>query len=965
MIKAKFNQFSEDNNLFKAVNQNKKLVNVLKNKIFKGYKKVNMNLNEKLKAVIDLNYDYNFKRNGLQSNKNQQITLNRNLVKLNEDNIHNKRNAIENDNKNNNNLLFYSTNYEDKNFGENKSSCNNYTIETLENNNNNGYNNTYYNENSNILHSNSNNQEKVFTANENNIQPEEIMNINNEINANAYVNVNNKNKYEPISGVNNYNNNIQTKKFSATMKNWIKINNKFYEENLKENKIIGKIKKNPAATASTYDTNLLLHVDHFPKKKYRKVKMQDQVTDMNEENQQHRNKLIFLTQKNVNHKEEVKAKLLKIQNSGNINLIDDISKVNFINFHAFDVKYPGYKEHFNNKIVQIEKEILKEIEDLNAQYGKLFDAENEKTQNFFDFQESKVFELTKRNKSAENPKNYGRPTSKQNFKTNPGLIRGFLRNFKNNKILVEFFKYKQEKEKREKMDFNNINEIAHDNDNNLNKNIFSTNSDYVETYFIGKASKSTINKSVFDNYNYNQNDILKNMQMQQKLKGYLKMLQEANETQENIPTILDHNFEEIGDEKDFIKKNVLNHQDIVNPSQENDINNTVNKIFTITDGFGQNQIIDQQSTQFNIQNKGKGPRKNKSNLKTKMQTNKISLYQQFHNFRLPDLHPNHDNLDDFSEETANSQEQMETIMRINNPHSKRRGSYRKEHDSYFLHQFRKNFNSITSQDENCNKESDKHDENILNRHKPNKVKRHMKTNVELFKIDMINKINGREENLLATNNKNENEKNSKFLHYTGKNPVDPNRLLHDTNKSDWENSLPKIDENSSINNSNSKFIGDSNHLKDLSDKSVSKYATNIEIKNINDNNEKVPSTKNRLNKQPHPNNFNKKINYSYYRPLADKIAKNNIINAQKLKFSRLKDMVFGFEDEEYKNSIIRDSANLKVNEVSINKIIKKSKSPEKIKPNTTESINHSRSPLKNLLNMQMEYIVKKQTQAET
>jgi hypothetical protein len=233
---------------------------------------------------------------------------------------------------------------------------------------------------------------------------------------------------------------------------------------------------------------------------------------------------IFLTDK-TNFKK--KSDSLKEEN---FKLIDDISKVNKINFYAFDVRPPGFKEHFNNKFTIIENEIIKEIRNLEKIYGNTFNAERENTLNLINIDKD-IFDFSNKKKAETNINFSVRPVSQHNFKTNPGLIRGYLRNFKNNKLLIEFFRYKNEKEKKEKLIYN---------EDNLDNAL-----DHVETYFIGKTTKKNFGFATSTNF-FQQNQL-------KKLKDYFDLKQPSGE---------EKNFGGYPDEVQEILSisNILNHQ---------------------------------------------------------------------------------------------------------------------------------------------------------------------------------------------------------------------------------------------------------------------------------------------------------------------------------------------------------------------------------------------------------------------
>jgi len=142
-----------------------------------------------------------------------------------------------------------------------------------------------------------------------------------------------------------------------------------------------------------------------------------------------------------------------------------------------------------------------------------------------------------------------------------------------------------------------------------------------------------------------------------------------------------------------------------------------------------------------------------------------------------------------------------------------------------------------------------------------------------------------------------------------------------------------------INNDKGEFIPPSILRSNLEGKkSNNKFYENLQKRNNFNNNK---------NKSLFTNSFQN----NYYKPLTDKISKNNIKNAQKYKFNRLKDIVFGANDEEYKQNLIKEY-NHNIDNYSLTK--SNNQTVYNNKPTTAPEIKITTSPLKNLINNQME-----------
>ena len=388
VINTKFSKPPEDKRLFKAFSENKKLVSLLKTKIFKGYKKVNMNLNEKLNLIID-------KKTKNLSNQDLSRSIQENKsflsIKLNKQNIH-----------------------------ENKEKTSNAII-----------------------------------------------------------------------------------------------------------------------------------IEDYNKHSYKIPNLQDQkINIVDEKNISN----LFLTQKD----QEIFPRN-KILEKDTKKYLDDISKVNVIKFCAFDVKLPEFKQHFNNKIVKFEKDIMKEINQINKQNLDNYLPGLENTENYLNCN-TEIFEISKRNKSACNPSSYGRPLSRQNFKTNPGLIRGFLKNFKNNRYLTEFFEYKNEIDKSEKF--------------KVFTGELNNQADYIDTYYIGrnnnfsgKFSDEFEKKELLSRNNYIQENIINydtypdNLEGSNKNQSLIVNMDEEFYVNSQEEKTKKENFTQVDEEVDLINEgNIFNEK---------------------------------------------------------------------------------------------------------------------------------------------------------------------------------------------------------------------------------------------------------------------------------------------------------------------------------------------------------------------------------------------------------------------
>lgn len=1028
VIRGRFNKAPEDKNFIKALSHNKKLVNVLKTKMFKGYGKVNMILHEKLNSVSVL-------KNNSQNNLLKSQELNR-LERIRE-----SRGA---ETMKSNELNYKNDEFED-NVPENNFN------KLLEE------------------------QEKQGILN-----PSMCHNVTNRENNIDHL----KNK------------DIEKAKISSN-------NNKFFSSNPKENERQIKTSRNQEETKTKNskklkkilkdktdkENTLLLHVDHFPKANTKSVKMRDQVTDMYEEqNSQHQ---LFLTQKNseIFDSSIVKNKFLNnLKNKHKIkNYISDISQVNQIKFFAFDVKNPGYKEHFNNKMVQIEKEILKEIEQINKEHDKKFDAENEKTLDFFDIDKSKLFDQTKKLNNLYNPNFYGRPTSKQNFKTNPGLVRGFLRNFKNNKLLTEFFKYKKEKEKRERFNIQT-------NEFSTSHNFGGTNSntDYVETYYIGKNNKNK-NKIA----SMTQNEFMKNNEIN-KMQKYFEMLNQQRINEEDEINYFNNLNQELYINKDFIKEfneyayshvngELHSNKDNLKPNEEfsnaeNNINNSSNnnnklEIKKILNENIDSQLLSGKKNNVTSDYLSNEKKKISGNYQIENITDSLknqsspvpilhshSNYPQKFRFNYSDekhkfLKVKELNYDEkyieehYYEEPINEEEIKRIMLKINDPNFNKDRGFVRERDTAF---FKKRTNYIDLQSQLDNEEEKEEDLKFLqnsNMKEENQENKFSKLDSPIRQAFIVKEKS--EEDYFDDSSDDRNERKRERIEKRKKNRISINSIIENKNQksenqedpvsgnliinqlkdikegkiksSETTNNICQVKDESKI---NLELIDNKIQINKLHENNLlNNFNFNIEIKNStienpteilqsglsfedqnnknlkdghdNENNlyqnyalnsdiykDKVISREQsppsflkanlegsisnnkyyeNLKKRNNPNNImninkNKKtivksLQTDYYKPLTEKIAKNDLRNIQKSKFNKLKDIVFGFEDEEYKSNMIRD------NNQNINNIYHKKLNPPNLydkKPTTAPANTTYKSPLRSLISNQMEVYMKNQ-----
>lgn len=797
-----------------------------------------------------------------------------------------------------------------------------------------------------------------------------------------------------------------------------------YENNKKhESKKAKKKKKSEADLANP----LQLHVDHFPKPNYKTVKVRDQITDMPDEANSHSN--LFLTQKNPEiDSAAAKKNLIKdLKSRHNISYISDISQVNHINFCAFEVKNPGHKEHFNNKIVQIEKEILKEINQINKDQANNYNAELEKTGNFFDLDKSKVFDFTKRNKSASNPYFYGRPTSKQNFKTNPGLIRGFLKNFKNNKLLLEFFKYKKEKDKRELFNLQSNDFSSSQIFLNANTNL---NTDYIETYYIGKKVNGVVkNASLTQNDFYKKNEI-------EKMKKYFEMIKQQKIHEKDEFNHLNNLNQDLFINKEFIKEfneyalklanGELNSEQKPNFNEDlsnqynnficskkllemnkNNLNqdleanlNKIDKIDEISENNEhksvlQNDPMDNLVTEIfhsnNSQKSNLSPTVDfapgsppsfqfKLHLKTKRKSDKDLNSYKIHEKYLEE---------NFYEESIDEDETKKVMLQVNDSKIKRVGSFKKEKEKAFFRQitncdephntnpdydrdskFLYNFNIIGKNLKNKNVfknlsnnlenqritiDNDLNNE-IPKRKRKSKIKSSLKDALESNKHlnlnqlkDLILNQNTNEKNLISNNNTNRNIKT-----FTNENPTEilPSGLSYEDN-----DKIPKQEHAEGLfenEDYNANVNYEDYYPKHLEHKAISPPSflrSNFQGKNSSNSIYENLQNKNKNNNKIQISLVNSKQN-DYYKPISDKVSKNSFRNIQKIKFNRLKDIVFGTGNDEHKQKMIIDNIpNLNNISSNANRIYNK-------KPTTAPVIKKSKSPLRSLINNQMGLIIK-------
>jgi len=932
VLKGRFNRLPEDIGFFKAINHNKKLVNVLKNKMFKGYGKVNTILQEKLNSVEPLR---NISNNFYSSNEFNRLG-NRENSKVNKDSY--------NLNNNNNNL-------DDFNKYENN---NNYEKDPMKNN-----------KNNNILkHDNFNEKYKKSD----NILSNEIISKN-------------------IDEI---------------------------DSNTKKNTITKKIKKKKNKKLQGYDTNPLnLHVNHIPKTNYKVVKVKDEVTEINNISNY---KKLFLTDNNSEILLMDNKK--KSKNKHDISYISNISQVNHIKFFAFDVKNPGYKEHFNNKIVQIEKEISKEIGLLNKEKERA-QPKLDKTENFFDIDRSKIFDLTKRNKSAQNPNFYGRTTSNQNFKTNPGLIRGFLKNFKNNKLLIEFFKYKREKDKRERFNIQ-----SYDISSFKNMPVQNPNKDYVETYFIGKNVNGNINKTA----SITQKNFLKKNDLN-KMDNYINAILKDNKINQEEKSNLNHLNKDLFLDKEFIKEfneyalangnekvfespnkndneGIMSDKDISEKLiSESLIKNKINKYFNYED-FKLSSNIKVEIDNDNIYHNDDLQKKNIfSHYENSSSLNPDQYKFINHSEKKP--HPtffndkfnrlNEKYFDDkyveenFYEEPINKGEGKEFVLNVHDPKLTLKDSINKEkekihsneidennikydnnHDSKIEKNLENRNNDLINKFEkggNLLNEDIKYNKAIVNKEKikskllvietvPEENKSHAELNTaHNFKENMSKKYY----DFYNTNTINTNA-NRDLRTNTNENPTE---ILQSGISSEGPILIPKQDDTEDVyfnsnnyNNYNNNIFSDninyelysrnSNINKDLI--SCSNLKTNLRGKNSNNKIYENLQKRNNFNYNPLKILNSNSFQNEYYKPLSDKLSKNNFRNIQKNKFNRLKDIVFSQNDEEYKQNLIKGH-NYKIGGYSSSNSIYQNKIYSKTPPGPI--LQKSKSPLKSLINNQM------------
>jgi len=804
-----------------------------------------------------------------------------------------------------------------------------------------------------------------------------------------------------------------------------KTNSNFYNnDNSKSGKKVDEAnnkknnnKKTKKQKKSDYtDPNKLhMHVDHFPKPIYKTVKMRDQVTEMpNEANTLN----TFLTQKisEIDSSAAKRKRTKDLKSRKNTSYISDISQVNQIKFFAFEVKNAKHKEHFNNKIVQIEKEILKEINQINKEQANTYNAELEKTEDFFDLDKSKVFDFTKRHKSASNPNFYGRPTSKQNFKTNPGLIRGFLRNFKNNKLLSEFFKYKMEKDKRERFnlqsnDFGSSQILRNSN----------TNNDYVETYFIGKNINGTIKKESLTQNNFYKKNEIENM------RKYYEIIKNQRNNQEDEVNDFNNLNQDLYINREFIKEfneyalNLANSKlnSEQKPNLNEDLNNQFynltclnrnaelnkidyikdlkhnsNNIHRIDEATENNEQIsflnrDQMDKNFNCSNSKKSKLSPKTDFASyspcNSQNSSHKKNKKFSNLNKFDEKYLEEN---FYEEPIDEGEAKKVMFQVNNPKFKNMGSFVKVKEKAFFRQITNNDdpnkininsdqdsnflenlnqNSINLNNKNLFKKPSNKDEYCLedkkiciddenNSYKKKSKSQHKARDKNVRDPNMH--LNFEEEQYLILN-ENMNDKNlfSDLNTHRGIKTCtneNPTEILQSGLSYEENNRLTKqeVAEGLFSNEENVNIQHEDFYEKQFAHKALSPPCFSRASLQENNSTNSIYDNFEKRNKIINNNYLAYSIQSLYYKPVPDKNSKNYFRNMQKNKFNRLKEIVFGPRNEEYKQKMIIDN-NAHLNNASSNK-----NSILNNKPTNAPAIKKTKSPLRSIINNQMGLIIK-------